>query len=153
MTNGLVNTERLQIALGSATDNGVGGVTDTAPCVINGAQAPGCVPFSIFGGYSQATGQGSITPDMAKYVQYEAHDIIEETMRDYTANISGDLFDMPAGPFGLALGVESLEHDALAVHPDALSERATPAAVRPRPLAAAEGTQGGIRRVQHPAGD
>ena len=41
-------------------------------------------------------------------------------MRDYVANISGDLFDLPAGPFGIALGLESLEHDALA-HPDALT--------------------------------
>ncbi len=115
VTNGLVNTERLQTALGSANADG----TNTVPCNINGQIAPGCVPFNIFGGVNQATGAGSITPAMAKYVLFEAHDVTEEVMRDYTANISGDLFDLPAGPLGLALGVESLEHDAFG-HPDAL---------------------------------
>ncbi len=121
VTNGLVNTERMQIALGSASDNGAGGVNDTAPCQINGQAAPGCTTFNIFGGYNLKTGAGSITPDMAKYVLFEAHDVVEEEMRDYTANLSGDLFDMPAGPFGIAFGLESLEHDALA-HPDALTQ-------------------------------
>ena len=117
VTNGLVNTERLQTALGSANFDG----TNTKPCTINGVAAPGCTPFNIFGGVDQATGQGSITPDMAKYVLFEAHDVTEEVMRDYTANLSGDLFDMPAGPFGIAFGVESLEHDAF-THPDALTQ-------------------------------
>ncbi len=115
VTNGLVNTERLQTALGSA---GVDG-SNTVPCTINGQAAPGCVPFNIFGGDNAATGQGSITPAMAKYVLFEEHDVTNETMRDYTANLSGDLFDMPAGPFGIAFGAESLEHDAF-THPDAL---------------------------------
>ena len=117
LTNGLVNTERLQTALGAANLDG----TNTAPCTINGQPAPGCVPFNIFGGYNLATGQGSITPAMARYVLYESHDVIAEVMRDYTANISGELFDMPAGPFGIAFGVESLEHDAFS-HPDALTQ-------------------------------
>ncbi len=117
VSNGLVNTERLQTALGSASPDG----SNTAPCTINGQAAPGCTPFNIFGGYNLATGQGSITPAMAKYVLFEAHDVIETTQRDYTANISGDLFDLPAGPLGLALGAESLEKDALG-HPDALTQ-------------------------------
>ena len=115
VASGVINTERLQTALGSANADG----TNTAPCTINGQPAPGCVPFNIFGGYNLKTGQGSITPAMANYVLFEEHDVTAETMRDYTANISGDLFDMPAGPFGLALGIESLEHDAYE-HPDAL---------------------------------
>ncbi len=51
VTNGLVNTERLQTALGSASDAGGGATTNTAPCTINGQAAPGCTPFNIFGGY------------------------------------------------------------------------------------------------------
>ena len=117
VTTGFLNTERLQTALGSANPDG----TNTVPCTINGQLVAGCVPFNIFGGYNQATGQGTITPDMAKYVLYEDHDVTAEEMRDYTANISGDLFDLPAGPFGIALGLESLEHDAYA-HPDALAQ-------------------------------
>ena len=113
---GFLNTERLQTALGTANADG----TNSAPCTINGQVAPGCVPFNIFGGYNQATGQGSITPAMANYVLYENHDTDAQAMRDYVANLSGDLFDLPAGPFGLALGVESLEHDAF-FHPDELA--------------------------------
>ncbi|MGB9428511.1 MAG: TonB-dependent receptor [Gammaproteobacteria bacterium] len=111
VTNGLVNTERLQQALGYPGE---------APCAGLPTGGSGdCVPFNIFGGYNLVTGQGSITPAMAQYVLFEEHDVIEETMRDYTANITGTLFNLPAGPVGLALGAESLGHNALA-HPDAL---------------------------------
>ena len=113
---GFLNDERLQTALGSANPDG----TNTAPCTSNGQFVAGCVPFNIFGGYNQATGAGSITPAMAAFVLYENHDVDAEQMRDYTANISGDLFDLPAGPLGLALGAESLEHNAF-FHPDELA--------------------------------
>ena len=110
VTNGLVNTERLQTALGLAGQ---------APCTINGVAVPGCTPFNFFGGYNLATGQGSITPAMASYVLFEEHDVTSETMRDYNANITGNLFNLPAGPVGMALGAEWLEHDGFQ-HPDAL---------------------------------
>ncbi len=116
LLTGFLNDERVQIALGSANKDG----TNTAPCTSNGAVVAGCVPFNIFGGYNQATGHGSITPAMAAFVLYENHDFDAQAMRDYTANLSGDLFDLPAGPFGVALGVESLEHDAY-FHPDELA--------------------------------
>ncbi len=110
VTSGLVNTERLQTALG---------LPGQAPCQINGVAVAGCVPFNWFGGYNQATGQGSITPAMANYVLFEEHDVSQETMRDYTANITGNLFNLPAGPVGVAVGAESLGHDGFQ-HPDAL---------------------------------
>ena len=119
--NGNLNTERLQTALGSAADDGAGGTINTAPCTINGQAAPGCTPLNLFGGYNQATGAGSITPDMAKYVTFEAHDLLVAVMRDYVANLSGDLFDLPAGPLGLAMGVESLDNNAYQ-HPEALTQ-------------------------------
>lgn len=108
--SGVVNTERLQNALGYPGQQ---------PCTLNGQPLPGCVPFNIFGGYNVQTGQGSITPAMANYVLFEEHDLAAETMRDYTADITGDLFNLPAGPVGVALGAESLEHDGFE-HPDAL---------------------------------
>ncbi len=122
VTSGLVNTERLQTALGAATvDPTTGAVINTAPCTVGGVAVAGCVPFNWFGGYNLATGQGSITPAMANYVLYEDHAVIEETMRDYTANITGNLFNLPAGPVGMAIGAESLEHDGLA-HPEAVTQ-------------------------------
>lgn len=97
-TTGLFNTSRLDEAL-------------TAAC--GTASDPTCVPFNIFGGY------GSITPDMLNYTQYEEHNTSQLSMRDYTANITGDVGDwFGAGSVGLALGLEYLENDGYN-HPDA----------------------------------
>ena len=124
VTSGLVNTERLQIALGTATVGPGGTVVNSAPCTVGGVALPatsGCVPFNWFGGYNLATGQGSITPAMANFVLYEDHAVTSEVMRDYTADITGNLFNLPAGPVGVAFGVESLEHDGYQ-HPEAVTQ-------------------------------
>ena len=60
----------------------------------------GCVPFNLFGG------AGSITKPMLDYVTYIEKDESEQSLTDLTANISGKLFDLPAGPLGVALGIE-----------------------------------------------
>ncbi|HEY4126707.1 MAG TPA: TonB-dependent receptor, partial [Gammaproteobacteria bacterium] len=99
ITTGLFNTSRLAQAVDSP------GFT---PC----AQTAGCVAFNPFGG------QGSITPAMLQYTQFEEHDLSEVQMRDYTGNINGSLFDLPAGPLGLAAGYEYLEFNGF-FHPDA----------------------------------
>lgn len=62
---------------------------------------PFCVPLNIFGG------AGTITQDMLGYIQPVLHDVSENAQRVYSANISGDLFEMPAGPFTVAAGLES----------------------------------------------
>jgi iron complex outermembrane recepter protein len=95
-TTGLFNTGRLDYALSSACPSD-----------------PTCVPFNMFGGL------GSITPDMLNYTQYEEHNTQQLVMRDYTANITGDIGDwFGAGAVGLALGGEQLENDGY-FHPDA----------------------------------
>ncbi len=99
ITTGLFNTLNLAQALDS-------------PGFTSCSNSPGCVPFNWFGG------NPSITPAMLNYVLFEAHDIVENTMRDYTANITGDLVQLPAGPLGVATGVEYLEYDGFS-HPDA----------------------------------
>ena len=99
VTTGLFNTARLATALDSP---------GVAPC----SSQPGCVPFNIFGG------AGTITPAMLNYVLFEGHDVQEQQMRDYSGNINGTLADLPAGPLGLAVGVEYLEFNGFA-HPDA----------------------------------
>jgi iron complex outermembrane receptor protein len=113
ITNGLVNTERLAFALGPYGTVGAGAKAKTG-CLLNGAVLPGCVPFNWFGG------NPSITPAMAKYVLFEAHDVNSSNVRNYTANITGDLFDMPAGPLSFAGGFEYLEEDGF-FHPDPLT--------------------------------
>ncbi|MGH8401825.1 MAG: TonB-dependent receptor domain-containing protein [Gammaproteobacteria bacterium] len=126
LTQGLFNTARLATQLdspGAAQCNGPGVAVQPAgqSVLINGLYYPittaGCVPFNPFGGYNLATGQGSLTPQMLAYSQYEEHNVNSVTLRDYTANITGDLFQMPAGPLGVALGTEYLENDGFD-HPD-----------------------------------
>ena len=59
-----------------------------------------CVPFNIFGG------EGSITPAMIDYITFQQRDRSEQAMVDATFNVTGTLFELPAGPLGLAAGYE-----------------------------------------------
>lgn len=59
-----------------------------------------CVPFNIFGG------AGSITPAMLAFVGFTEKDRSSQSVNDYTANLSGNVFDLPAGPVGIAVGYE-----------------------------------------------
>jgi len=61
---------------------------------------PTCVPVNLFGG------PGSLTPDMLNYILYHEHDTSHQSLGVFTANISGDLFQMPAGPLDFAAGYE-----------------------------------------------
>ncbi len=59
-----------------------------------------CVPFNIFGG------AGSVTPAMLAFVTFDERSRSKQELQDYTANLTGDLFDLPAGPIGFAIGYE-----------------------------------------------
>jgi iron complex outermembrane receptor protein len=52
----------------------------------------GCVPLNLFGG------PGTITPEMLAWIQPVVHDKSENKLTSFSANITGDLFAMPAGP-------------------------------------------------------
>jgi len=65
---------------------------------------PGCVPLNVFGG--QGGGEGTITAEMLEYISFIQSDNSEQELTDFTANISGDLFELPAGPLSLAVGYE-----------------------------------------------
>lgn len=65
------------------------------------AQCTGsCVPFNIFGGV------GSVTPAMLAFVGFDEHDKSYQRLADFEANLSGELFDLPGGPVGVAIGYE-----------------------------------------------
>jgi iron complex outermembrane receptor protein len=68
------------------------------------AATPGCVPLNI-------VGEGSMTEEMLDFVTYTGVDTSEQTLVDVTANLTGDLFDLPAGPVGFAIGYEHREED------------------------------------------
>ena len=80
---GNVNTQRLQQALGPI-----------ANCTGS------CVPFNFFGG------PGSITPAMLNFIGYTERNRSSQRLQDYTLNVTGELFDLPAGAVGVALGYE-----------------------------------------------
>ena len=59
------------------------------------------MPLNLFGT------PGSITPAMLDFIGFTQHDKSEQKIwGDFTANISGKLFDVGGGPLGLAGGVE-----------------------------------------------
>jgi len=61
---------------------------------------PNCVPLNIFGG------PGSITPNMLKYISFVENDRSDNKLEMFTANVSGSIFDLPAGALGFATGYE-----------------------------------------------
>ncbi len=94
ITKGLANTARIQTALGP--DANCTGASD------------GCTPLDLF----QGAAAKSITPAQLKYVMFTAHDVIENVLRDYNANISGSFWNSwYAGAWGAAAGYEYEEHD------------------------------------------
>ncbi|MGH8243606.1 MAG: TonB-dependent receptor, partial [Steroidobacteraceae bacterium] len=76
------------------------GLGDPAVC----AATPGCVPINI-------VGEGSLTPEMLDFVTYTGVDTSSQKLVDITANLSGDLFELPAGTLGFAVGYEHREED------------------------------------------
>ena len=106
------NAARLQIAMG-----------DPAVC----AAVPGCVPYNFFGGQGP-NGQGSITQEMRDFVNYTQRDFSEQTLANFAANFGGDLFDLPAGTAGFAVGFEYREHEG-SFRPDPVAERGETAGI------------------------
>ncbi|AKS41426.1 TonB-dependent receptor plug domain-containing protein [Wenzhouxiangella marina] len=64
---------------------------------------PGCVPLNLFGGV------GSITPDMLDFITFTGQDVSEQNLSSISANLSGDIAELPAGMMGFAGGVEYRE--------------------------------------------
>jgi iron complex outermembrane receptor protein len=60
-----------------------------------------CVPLNIFGG------AGTITPEMLNYIGFTQRDSSEQKLIDFSANITGDIMNLPAGPLSAAFGIEN----------------------------------------------
>jgi iron complex outermembrane receptor protein len=59
-----------------------------------------CVPLNLFGG------PGTITPEMLNYILFTENDRSSQDLNMWTANISGNLFQLPAGSLDIAAGYE-----------------------------------------------
>jgi len=93
---GNVNAQRVQQALGPVSQ-------------CTGA----CVPLNVFGG------AGTITPAMLNYIAFTQHDVSQQELRDFSANLTGDLFELPAGPVSIAVGAEHRRTEGF-FEPDAI---------------------------------
>ncbi|HET6604691.1 MAG TPA: TonB-dependent receptor [Xanthomonadaceae bacterium] len=74
---------------------------------------PQCVPLNIFG-------NDTITPEMLAYIQPVVRDESQNELTLWSANLSGDLFDMPAGPLAFAAGFEHRDLEGF-YRPDSLT--------------------------------
>ena len=102
VSSGQVNVVNFRDALAVMQDvndvNGNGSTTD-AICISVEARANGCNPANIFG-------FGAISPEAVNYIQAQGTYQTGLKQQVVQGNISGSLFDLPAGPVGIALGVE-----------------------------------------------
>ncbi|MCZ6617648.1 MAG: TonB-dependent receptor [Gammaproteobacteria bacterium] len=105
------NIAKIQTAMG-----------DPAVC----AAVPNCVPFNIFGGQGP-NGTGSITQEMLDFVTYTQRDFSEQTLKDVSFNITGEIMSLPAGELSFAAGFEYRDHEG---------------SYRPDPIAASGETAG-----------
>ncbi len=101
-SSGQVNIQSFQQALAAQADiddiDGDGDVTE-AICINADARASGCVPINIFG-------EGNISQDAIAFIDAQATFQTKITQQVVQGNIYGSLFDLPAGPLGIAAGVE-----------------------------------------------
>ncbi len=91
ITEGLLNMDRVANAIG-----------DVDACT---SSSDGCVPLNLFGG-ATALYEGSITQEMLDYITFTAQDAAGTSLESYHANITGDLFELPAGYLAFAAGYE-----------------------------------------------
>ncbi len=95
-TTGLFNLLSLRNAVGPSFIDATG----TARCGTPGAIVNGCVPANLLGGV------GGLTPEMLNYITFVAHDEYQYKMKQYFANLTGEVADLPGGTLAFAAGVE-----------------------------------------------
>ncbi|MGX4641543.1 TonB-dependent receptor domain-containing protein [Massilia sp. SYSU DXS3249] len=99
-STGNVNLVNLKKALGPSFV-GADGVVRCGTSMA--AIVPGCVPFNILGGPSAST------PEALAYINHKGGGSYASTVNSATADLSGEIFQLPAGGLGLAVGVERRE--------------------------------------------
>ncbi len=73
----------------------------------------GCVPVNLFNGVT------GMTPEMIRYITYTLNTSSSIGLTNWGANLTGELLELPAGPFAFAAGVE-WRRNSLRVTQDAL---------------------------------
>ena len=116
----------LQAAIGPSFFNPATGRVECGtaanPTPYGGAIGAGeCIPFNPLLPFGEA-GDGSLSnPTLQQFLFPEYHDHGRTKTTDYTANLAGSLFSLPAGEVGLAVGVEHRSEEGRFV-PDAVNQ-------------------------------
>ncbi len=111
VTQGSFRLDRLAQALGPVDE-----------CV---GDANGCIPLNLFGGQQGddilrlGGGGGTITAEQLAFITFPLQDTSEQDLFDFNANLSGSLFDLPAGPVGFAIGYEHRDQEGF-FQPDSI---------------------------------
>lgn len=104
-----VNLFNLQRAVGNSGRNAITGALECYDSA--GAVIRGCVPYNLFGGPDLGLAAGTISraeyDAMNDYIGYTLNESQQLTTKDYFANLSGSIVDLPAGPLGFAIGLET----------------------------------------------
>ena len=74
-----------------------------------------CVAINLFGP------SGSLTPEQVDFLEVEANSLGNTQLRNLTVDFSRDLWSLPAGDLGLALGLE-VRHESISITPDPLAQ-------------------------------
>jgi outer membrane receptor protein involved in Fe transport len=91
-----VDLDRLALGLLNCDTSGIGvDVSDLAA---------GCAPVYLF---------NTLTPEMVDYIKFTGHDVNKAEQMDFTFNVTGELFEMPAGMLAFAAGVEHRKESGL----------------------------------------
>ncbi len=89
-------------AIPDADDEDGDGNTTEAICRDPNARLQGCVPVNVFG-------LGTMSPGAIDYIEAPGSLTTFTRQRIIGANVAGELFDLPAGPVGIAVGAEYRE--------------------------------------------
>jgi iron complex outermembrane receptor protein len=110
LNQGQFDLNRLAAGLGPSFRDSAG----VARCGTPTAVIAGCVPINIFGG------PAGFTREMANYASFTEQSAFYKEQTNYTANLTGDLFELPAGPLSFAAGYEYRRESGFD-QPDALT--------------------------------
>lgn len=109
--NNYINLFNLRNAVGPSFRDSQG----TLRCGTPTAIIPGCVPFNVFGGPDLGVAKGVITAAearaMVNYVGYTQVSTAGLDSTNWYADVSTELFDLPAGPVAVAVGFEYRKND------------------------------------------
>ncbi len=112
-TGGNFNLDKVALAVGPSFMDAEGNIVCGAD---SDSIIDGCVPLNTFGIPGSDT---QISQDMLDYVTFEGHDVGVNEQQIIAYNVFGSAFELPAGPVGVAAGIEHREEKG-ADYPDAL---------------------------------